>query len=123
MTPEQIREEAIDRVARSVAQMWADVQEMFESPYAKVRKAYVEPEPPILYDDNPEQWRKVAEPVVDALGDLLPAGGIRYAVAHPVTGVSDPRFVGYTLEECKEFATEYDTHVIEQHLTEWTTHE
>lgn len=122
MTPEQIREEAIDRVARSVAQMWADVQEMFESPYAKVRKAYVEPEPPVLYDDNPEQWRKVAEPVVDALGDLLPTGGIRYAVAHPVLN-SEARFVGFTLEECKEFATKYDTHVIEQHLTEWTTHE
>ncbi|MBJ7479247.1 hypothetical protein [Rhodococcus sp. (in: high G+C Gram-positive bacteria)] len=73
--------------------------------------------------DDDQQYMSALADALDAIEDLLPAGGIRYAVAHPVTGISDPRFVGYTLEECKQFATEYDTHVIEQHLTEWSRHE
>lgn len=74
------------------------------------------------FDDDLQYMSALAD-ALDAIEDLLPTGGIRYAVAHPVTGISDPRFVGYTLEECKQFATEYDTHVIEQHLTEWSRHE
>lgn len=95
MTPEQIRPEAKRRLQ------------------AVLRKHF----------DDDLQYMSALADALDALEDLLPTGGIRYAVAHPVTGTSDPRFVGYTLEECKQFATEYDTHVIEQHLTEWTTHE
>ena len=74
------------------------------------------------FDDDLKYMSALAD-ALDAIEDLLPTGGIRYAVAHPVTGTSDPRFVGYTLEECRAFATEYDTHVIEQHLTEWSRHE
>ncbi len=95
MTPEQIRPEAKRRLQTAL------------------RKHF----------DDDLQYMSALADALDALEDLLPTGGIRYAVAHPVTGTSDPRFVGYTLEECKEFATEFDTHVIEQHLTEWTTHE
>lgn len=95
MTPEQIRPEAKRRLQTAL------------------RKHF----------DDDQQYMSALTDALDALEDLLPTGGIRYAVAHPVTGTSDPRFVGYTLEECKQFATEYDTHVIEQHLTEWTTHE
>lgn len=95
MTPEQIRPEAKRRLQ------------------AVLRKHF----------DEDLQYMSALADALDAIEDLLPTGGIRYAVAHPVTGTSDPRFVGYTLEECKQFATEYDTHVIEQHLTEWTTHE
>lgn len=95
MTPEQIRPEAKRRLQ------------------AALRKHF----------DDDLQYMSALADALDAFEDLLPTGGIRYAVAHPVTGTSDPRFVGYTLEECKQFATEYDTHVIEQHLTEWTTHE
>lgn len=96
MTPEQIREEARRRL-----------QEEFGK----------------HFNEDPTYMSGLAGIALEVLEDLLPTGGIRYAVAHPVTGTSDPRFVGYTLEECKEFATKYDTHVIEQHLTEWTTHE
>lgn len=95
MTPEQIRPEAKRRLQTAL------------------RKHF----------DDDLQYMSALADALDALGDLLPTGGIRYAVAHPVTGVSDPRFVGYTLEESKRFATEFDTHVIQQHLTEWTTHE
>ena len=95
MTPEQIRPEAKRRLQTAL------------------RKHF----------DDDQQYMSALADALDAIEDLLPTGGIRYAVAHPVTGISDPRFVGYTLEECKQFATEYDTHVIEQHLTEWTTHE
>lgn len=95
MTPEQIRPEAKRRLQ------------------AALRKHF----------DDDLQYMSALADALDALEDLLPTGGIRYAVAHPVTGSSDPRFVGFELEECKEFATEYDTHIIEQHLTEWTTHE
>lgn len=108
MTPEQIREEAIERIAVGAYNAdreggdpdWADTDPVG-------REAALE-------------W---AAGIVDFLGDLLPTGGIRYAVAHPVSGTSDPRFVGFELEETKRFAAEHDTHVIEQHLTEWTTHE
>jgi hypothetical protein len=110
MTPEQIREEAIERIVigtysesrEDVDPEWADTED--EAREAK---------------DATREW---AARIVDFLGDLLPLGGIRYAVAHPVLK-SEARFVGFTLEECKEFATKYETHVIEQHLTEWTTHE
>ncbi|MGW6017841.1 hypothetical protein ACWFNS_07545 [Oerskovia enterophila] len=95
MTPEQIRPEAKRRLQTAL------------------RKHF----------DDDLQYMSALADALDAFDDLLPTGGIRYAVAHPVTGTSDPRFVGYTLEECKRFATEFDTHVIEQHLTEWTTHE
>ena len=95
MTPEQIRPEAKRRLQ------------------AALRKHF----------DDDLQYMSALADALDALEDLLPTGGIRYAVAHPVTGISDPRFVGFELEECKQFATEYDTHVIQQHLTEWTTHE
>lgn len=95
MTPEQIRPEAKRRLQTAL------------------RKHF----------DDDLQYMSALADALDALGDLLPTGGIRYAVAHPVTGISDPRFVGFELEETKRFATEYDTHVIEQHLTEWTTHE
>ncbi|MBT2265900.1 hypothetical protein [Rhodococcus erythropolis] len=95
MTPEQIRPEAKRRLQ------------------AVLRKHF----------DDDLQYMSALADALDAIEDLLQTGGIRYAVAHPVTGTSDPRFVGYTLEECKRFATEFDTHVIEQHLTEWTTHE
>jgi len=95
MTPEQIRPEAKRRLQTAL------------------RKHF----------DDDQQYMSALADALDALEDLLPTGGIRYAVAHPVTGTSDPRFVGYTLEECKRFATEFDTHIIEQHLTEWTTHE
>lgn len=95
MTPEQIRPEAKRRLQTAL------------------RKHF----------NDDLQYMSALADALDALEDLLPTGGIRYAVAHPVTGTSDPRFVGYTLEECKQFATKYDTHVIEQHLTEWTTHE
>ena len=95
MTPEQIRPEAKRRLQTAL------------------RKHF----------DDDLQYMSALADALDAIEDLLPTGGIRYAVAHPVTGISDPRFVGYTLEECNQFATEYDTHVIEQHLTEWTTHE
>lgn len=95
MTPEQIRPEAKRRLQTAL------------------RKHF----------DDDLQYMSALADALDAIEDLLPTGGIRYAVAHPVTGTSDPRFVGYTLEECKAFATKYDTHVIEQHLTEWTTHE
>ena len=105
MTPEQIRTEAIERIAR------ADYQHHYCGVWEKAT------------EEVRNDQRANATLTVDALGDLLPTGGIRYAVAHPVTGISDPRFVGFALEETKRFATEYDTHVIEQHLTEWTTHE
>lgn len=95
MTPEQIRPEAKRRLQTAL------------------RKHF----------DDDLQYMSALADALDALEDLLPTGGIRYAVAHPVTGTNDPRFVGYTLEECKRFATEFDTHVIERHLTEWTTHE
>lgn len=95
MTPEQIRPEAKRRLQTAL------------------RKHF----------DDDQQYMSALADALDAIEDLLPTGGIRYAVAHPVTGTSDPRFVGYTLEECKQFATEYDTHVIEQHLTEWSCHE
>lgn len=95
MTPEQIRPEAKRRLQ------------------AALRKHF----------DDDLQYMSALADALDALGDLLPTGGIRYAVAHPVTGTSDPRFVGFELEETKRFAAEHDTHVIEQHLTEWTTHE
>jgi len=95
MTPEQIRPEAKRRLQTAL------------------RKHF----------NDDLQYMSALADALDALEDLLPTGGIRYAVAHPVTGTSDPRFVGYTLDECKQFATEYDTHVIEQHLTVWTTHE
>ncbi|KLN67625.1 hypothetical protein ABM90_31290 [Rhodococcus erythropolis] len=95
MTPEQIRPEAKRRLQTAL------------------RKHF----------DDDLQYMSALADALDALGDLLPTGGIRYAVAHPVTGTSDPRFVGFELEETKRFATEFDTHVIEQHLTEWTTHE
>lgn len=95
MTPEQIRPEAKRRLQ------------------AALRKHF----------DDDLQYMSALADALDALEDLLPTGGIRYAVAHPVTGISDPRFVGFELEECKQFATEYDTHVIQQHLTEWTAHE
>lgn len=95
MTPEQIRPEAKRRLQTAL------------------RKHF----------DDDVQYMSALADALDALEGLLPTGGIRYAVAHPVTGTSDPRFVGFELEECKRFATEYDTHVIEQHLTEWTTHE
>lgn len=95
MTPEQIRPEAKRRLQTALRKHFNDDQ----------------------------QYMSALADALDALEDLLPTGGIRYAVAHPVTGTSDPRFVGYTLEECRAFATEFDTHVIEQHLTEWTTHE
>lgn len=95
MTPEQIRPEAKRRLQIAL------------------RKHF----------DDDQQYMSALADALDALEDLLPTGGIRYAVAHPVTGTSDPRFVGYTLEECKRFATEFDTQIIEQHLTEWTTHE
>lgn len=95
MTPEQIRPEAKRRLQTAL------------------RKHF----------DDDLQYMSALADALDALEDLLPTGGIRYAVAHPVTGTSDPRFVGYTLEECRAFATEFDTHVIEQHLTEWSRHE
>lgn len=95
MTPEQIRPEAKRRLQTALREH---------------------------FDDDLQYMSALAD-ALDALEDLLPTGGIRYAVAHPVTGASDPRFIGYTFEECIRFATEYDTHVIEQHLTEWTTHE
>ena len=95
MTPEQIRPEAKRRLQTAL------------------RKHF----------DDDLQYMSALADALDAIEDLLPTGGIRYAVAHPVTGTSDPRFVGFELEECKQFATEYDTHIIEQHLTEWTTNE
>lgn len=95
MTPEQIRPEAKRRLQTALRKHFNDDQ----------------------------QYMSALADALDALKDLPPTGGIRYAVAHPVTGTSDPRFVGYTLEECKKFATEYDTHVIEQNLTEWSRHE
>ena len=95
MTPEQIRPEAKRRLQTAL------------------RKHF----------DDDQQYMSALADALDAIEDLLPTGGIRYAVAHPATGISYPRFVGYTLEECKQFATEYDTHVIEQHLTEWSRHE
>lgn len=73
------------------------------------------------FDDDLQYLSALAD-ALDALEGLLPTGGIRYAVAHPVLN-SEVRFVGFTLEECKEFATKYETHVIEQHLTEWSCHE
>lgn len=111
MTPDEIRTEAIERIVigtyneshEDIEPEWADTE-------GEAREA----------QDAAREW---AARIVDFLGDLLPTGGIRYAVAHPVTGVSDPRFVGFELEETERFATEHDTHVIEQHLTEWTTHE
>ena len=95
MTPEQIREEARRRL-----------QEEFGK----------------HFNEDPTYMSGLAGIALEVLEDLLPTGGIRYAVAHPVLH-SEARFVGFTLEECKRFATEFDTHVIEQHLTEWTTHE
>lgn len=95
MTPEQIRDEAKRRLQTALG---------------------------THYNEDPTYMSALADVALEALGDLLPTGGIRYAVAHPVLN-SEARFVGFTLGECKEFATKYDTHVIEQHLTEWTTHE
>ncbi|MFF1946801.1 hypothetical protein ACFVWF_32205 [Rhodococcus qingshengii] len=108
MTPEQIRAEAIERIGES---LW--IQGGYRG----------DPKWRDLLPEEQAPYREKAVAAVIMLGGLLPTGGIRYAVAHPVTGTSDPRFVGFTLEECKEFATEYDTHVIEQHLTEWSRHE
>lgn len=108
MTPDEIRTEAIERIARSA---YYNGTMLCEQEWEQ------------LPEEIRDLRRREATPAVDALGDLLPAGGIRYAVAHPVAGISDPRFVGFELEETERFATEYDTHVIEQHLTEWTTHE
>ncbi len=110
MTPEQIREEAIERI---VIGTYNESREDIDPEWAVTEDEAREAQ------DATREW---AARIVDFLGDLLPTGGIRYAVAHPVLN-SEARFVGFTLQECKQFATEYDTHVIEQHLTEWTTHE
>lgn len=109
MTPEQIREEATLRTAEA---LWVK-----DGSHGGVPNWF------LLLPEDQDPYLVKAGAVVDALEGILPTGGIRYAVAHPVTGTSDPRFVGYTLEESKRFATEFDTHVIQQHLTEWTTHE
>ncbi|MDI9914377.1 hypothetical protein [Rhodococcus sp. IEGM 1379] len=105
MNSDQIRAEAIDRIARAhYRQQFGDAGYVWEETTETIRNHH----------------RVTAAFAVDALGDLLPTI-TRYGVANPVNG--EARFVDYTLESCKDFATEFETHVIQQHLTEWTSHE
>ncbi|WP_415395190.1 hypothetical protein ACMTN4_07420 [Rhodococcus globerulus] len=93
MTPEQIREEAKRRLQTALG---------------------------TYLNKDPQHMSAVADVVLAVLSDLLPTS-TRYAVSHPVNG--EPRFAGESLEDCERYAEEFETHVIRQYLTEWTTHE
>lgn len=57
MTPEEIRAEAIDRIAHA----------SYRADYGSKAVAWTE-----LRDITRDRWREMATPLVDALGDLLP---------------------------------------------------
>lgn len=105
MTSEQIRTEAIERVAKS---SYYDGTMLGEQEWEQ------------LPENVRELRRREAAPAVDALAELLPAH-VRYGVRHPVTG--EPRFVGEVLEDCEGYAEEFETTVIRQYLGEWVPHE
>ena len=125
MTSEQIRTEAIERVARGLYEVAANLSGMKDPYLAAIRTVRrrptdPEPEPFPSFEDGKDQWISFATPIVEALGDMLPAD-VRYAVRNPASGKA--RFVDYELDECKDFADEYDATVIRQYLGEWVPHE
>ena len=124
MTSEQIRTEAIERVARglhTVAVQMRDAEDEMMAPYNRFPyKERATREPLLPFDETKDLWLTAATPIVDALGDMLPTK-VRHAVRHPVTG--EARFVGEHQEDCQQYAEEFETTVIRQYLGEWVPHE
>ena len=121
MTPEQIRTEAIERVARGLYELATNVAGLNDPYLAAIRVVKgQEPAPAPSFEDGKDQWIAFATPLVDALGDMLPTD-VRYAVRNPASGIA--RFADYPLDECQDFADEYDATVIRQYLGEWVTNE
>lgn len=111
-TPEQIREAAIERVARALYETSTDDVDTLP------RWDAVAGHPKPLSEDERDVWRNAARPIVDALADMLPTA-VRYAVARTRDELTTPRCVGEPLPHCDELAAEHDTVVIRQYLGEW----
>lgn len=56
-------------------------------------------------------------PAVRPTDEELADWTVEYAVAHPVTG--EPRFARESLEDCREYAQQFDTHVIHRRVGPW----
>lgn len=125
MTSEQIRTEAIERVARglhAVAVQMRDAEDEMMAPYNRFPyRERAAPEPLLPFDETKDLWLTAATPIVDELGDMLPTA-VQFGVRHPVHQ-DQARFVGEPVEDCERYAEEFETTVIRQYLGEWVPHE